>query len=145
MESSSPPTCPLHGPGIDPSSLMGVRVERVVTSRFVPSDGEEGGPDDIWLIDDAGVSTWITTGSDWCLIVEASRPTDGYDLGAQGRVEVAPDRRTPFERHVGERVVSVQERWEPATGRVGLRIGFESGSVVCDAWGGDLRLCSHAA
>jgi hypothetical protein len=116
----------------------------VIASRLVSAEGEKGGPIDVWLIDGAGVSTWITTGSDWCLIVEASSPTKGYDLGAPGRVEVAPGRGTPFERHVGERIVSVQEQWEPGTGRVGLQIEFELG-VACDAGAGDLRLVHQAA
>lgn len=143
MEPVSPPVCPLHGAGSDPSSLVGVRLAQVMSSQLAPTD-EVNEPIDIWLIDDADASTWITAGSNWCLIVEASSPGAGYDLGAQGRVVVAPDRETPFQRHLGERVLSVQERWEPRTGRIGLLIEFESGGVVCDTWAGDLRLLRRA-
>jgi hypothetical protein len=144
MRSAGPAVCPVHGAGGDPSSLVGARLEGVVASRFVSADGEADGqedrPSDIWLVDDTGACTWITAGSDWCLRVEASSPTEGYGLGDGERVEVARDRRTPFERHVGERVISVQERWEPQTGRVGLLMEFESGGVACEIWAGDLRL-----
>lgn len=144
MEPVSPPVCPLHGAGSDPLSLVGVRLAQVISSQLVPTDDEVNEQIDIWLIDEAGASTWITAGSDWCLIVEASSPGEGYDLGTQGRVVVAPDHETLFQRHLGERVFSVQERWEPRTGRIGLLIEFESGGVVCDTWAGDLRLRRRA-
>ncbi|MFE9425464.1 hypothetical protein ACFYNO_21140 [Kitasatospora sp. NPDC006697] len=144
MELFGPPVCPLHGAGTDPSLLVGVRLAQVIASQLVPADGDDEGPIDIWLIDEAGASTWITAGSDWCLIVETSSPGEGYALGAQGRVVVAPDCGTPFQRHLGERILSVEERWEPKTGRIGLLIEFESGGVLCDVWAGDLRILPRA-
>ncbi|WP_234317894.1 hypothetical protein [Streptomyces rimosus] len=48
------------------------------------------GPLDVWLIDSAEDSTHVTTGSDWCLIVERSVPFGGYEMAESGRVEVGP-------------------------------------------------------
>ena len=130
----------MHGAGGDPSGLVGARLQRVVASRHVLGDLVDAEPIDVWLIDDAGACTHITSGSDWCLIVEASAPFEGYDMGTWGRVEVHERSDTPFASHVGERVLSVEQVWAPMTGRVALVIAFESGPVCCESQAGELRL-----
>ncbi|MFE3458363.1 hypothetical protein ACFXKD_12540 [Nocardiopsis aegyptia] len=139
--SSHPSTCPVHGPGGDPDALVGRRLDRIVTSWLVSEREPDVGPVDVWLIDDLDGSTRITAGSDWCLLVAAEAPGEGWDLGIWGRLELRESAAgTPFERHVGARVGAVRERWDPATGRVALEIGFPTGSVHADTWKGDLRL-----
>ncbi|MEU6986384.1 hypothetical protein ABZ946_23590 [Streptomyces sp. NPDC046324] len=70
------------------------------------------------LIDSEAVATRITTGSDWCLIVEASDPFAGYDMAESDRVEVAPiSGETPFADHLGETVPAVSEESVPDNGR----------------------------
>jgi hypothetical protein len=97
----------------------------------------------VWLIDSEAVATRITTGSDWCLIVEASDPFAGYDITGSGRVEVAPiSSETPFADHLGETVLAVSEEGVPDNGRIALEITFDSGGVRCETWSGDLRLSS---
>ncbi|WP_260604339.1 hypothetical protein [Streptomyces sp. WAC05374] len=101
------------------------------------------GPLDVWLIDSEAVATHITTGSDWCLIVETSDPYDGYDMAESGRVVVASiSDETPFADHLGETVRAVGEESDPDSGRLALEITFDSGSVRCETWSGDLRLFS---
>lgn len=97
----------------------------------------------MWLTDDRGAATHLTTGSDWCLIVEASKPHDGYDMGDWGRVVVgAIGEETPFTDHIGEDVLRVWEEHAPNTGRVALELTFPTGGVRCESWAGDLRLIS---
>ncbi len=96
--------------------------------------GDEAAEDplDVWLIDDQGRSVHITTGSDWCLVVERSSPHEGYEMDGCGRVEVAPvGDRTPLAAHLGEDVMAVREEFE---------VVFATGRVRCDSWAGDLRL-----
>ncbi|MFD9687049.1 hypothetical protein ACFY2K_36890 [Kitasatospora sp. NPDC001309] len=135
------PACPLHGPGIDPSSLVGIRLVGVLASWHI-YDGHPGdGPVEVWLIDDRNGSTNIASGTDWCLMVESSGPEDGFDMGDWGRIDVLPvGDETPFAAHLGEAVLEVRQEWEPATGRVALELDFPSGSVRCESWSGDLRL-----
>jgi hypothetical protein len=93
------------------------------------------------LIDGREGSIRITTGSDWCLIVEASGPYEGYDMDDLGRIKVVPvGEETPFAGHIGETVLAVWEDLEPNTGRVALELTFSSGRVRCESWAGDLRL-----
>ncbi|MFJ4844428.1 hypothetical protein [Streptomyces sp. NPDC088733] len=97
----------------------------------------------MWLIDGEEAATHVTTGSDWCLIVETSVPIEGYDMAESGRVEVAPiHREAPFADHLGETVLAVYEEADPDTGRLALELTFESGRVRCETWSGDLRLSS---
>ncbi|MGW8361861.1 hypothetical protein ACWGK1_14970 [Streptomyces wedmorensis] len=97
----------------------------------------------MWLIDSEAVSTRITTGSDWCLIAEASAPFAGYDMAESGRVEVASvNGETPFADHLGETVLAVSQESIPDSGRIALEITFDSGRVRCETWSGDLRLSS---
>ncbi|MFJ2193893.1 hypothetical protein ACIOJE_39100 [Kitasatospora sp. NPDC087861] len=135
------PACPLHGPGIDPSSLVGSRLVQVLASWHT-YDGRPGdGPVEVWLIDDRDRSTNIASGTDWCLMVESSGPDDGFDIGDRGRIDVLPVRdETAFAAHLGEPVIGVRQEWEPATGRVALELDFPSGSVRCESWSGDLRV-----
>lgn len=135
-----PSVCPAHGAGSDPRLLVGVRFRQLVASRHVIDEQVNGGPVDLWLIDDTGACTHVTAGSDWCLIVEASAPLDGYDMGTLGRIEVSGDIATPFASHVGEQVLVVRQAWAPKTGRIGLVIEFESGAVRCESRAGELRL-----
>ncbi|WP_459650015.1 hypothetical protein [Kitasatospora sp. Ki12] len=133
--------CPLHGPGIDPSSLVGSRLVEVLASwhRY---DGRPGdAPVEMWLIDDRGRSTNIASSTDWCLMVDSSRPDDGVDMGDWGRIDVLPIRdETPLAPHLGEVLLGVRQEWEPETGRVALELDFPSGSVRCESWSGDLRV-----
>ncbi|MEV6952730.1 hypothetical protein [Streptomyces sp. NPDC051183] len=134
--------CPLHGAGTDPTRLVGRTISRVVASWHF-SDGERSeSPLDVWLIDSAGDSTRITTGSDWCLIVESADPHEPYDMGEWGRIEVGEDLGDhPFLRHLGETVASVAEYALPEQGRTHLEIGFPDGRRVrADCHEGDLRL-----
>ena len=91
-------------------------------------------------VDDHGGCTHVTTGSDWCLIVEEAPPDEGHDMQECGRVEVGPIRgETPFARHLGEQVPAVGEEHHPSAGRVGLDLVFPSGRVRCRSRAGDLR------
>ncbi|MEU9193274.1 hypothetical protein [Streptomyces hundungensis] len=96
---------------------------------------------DVWLIDSEGAATHVTTGSDWCLIVETSVPHEGYDMAESGRIEVTQvHNETPFADHLGETVLAVHEEADPYTGRIALELTFDSGRVRCDSWSGYLRL-----
>ncbi|MET7931546.1 hypothetical protein ABZT43_48615 [Streptomyces sp. NPDC005349] len=141
MEFEKVTQCPLHESGARPEILVGCRLEEVVAAWHRSGDEEAKEPLDVWLIDSQGSSVHITTGSDWCLIVESSSPHDGYDIDSWGRVEVAPvGVRTPFAAHLGEDVLAVREEFEPKTGRIALEITFASGLVRCGSWAGALRL-----
>ncbi|MDA1388093.1 MULTISPECIES: hypothetical protein [Glycomyces] len=95
----------------------------------------------MWLTVEREGPIRITTGSDWCLIVDASKPHAGYDLGEGGRVEVRESgRETPFGSHLGEDILGAREDYEPFTGRIGLDLTFATGRVRCESWAGDLRL-----
>ncbi|MEV2186389.1 hypothetical protein [Streptomyces sp. NPDC047966] len=144
MESRMVSECPLHGVGVRPDYLVGRRLEQVVASWHLYDSEAPSGPLDVWLIDSEAVSTRITTGSDWCLIVEASAPFAGYDMAESGRVEVASvSGETPFADHLGETVLAVGEETIPDSGRIALEIAFDSGRVRCETWSGDLRLSSE--
>lgn len=133
--------CPLHGSGVRPETLVGRRLVSVFAAWHWSGDEAAEDPLDVWLIDDQGSSVHITTGSDWCLVVESSSSHEGYDMDGWGRVEVAPvGDRTPFAAHLGEEVLAVREEFEPKTGRIALEVVFASGRVRCDSWAGDLRL-----
>ncbi len=122
---------------------MGRRIAGVVGSWHISGGDRVFGPVDVWLIDTRGQSVHITTGSDWCLIVEASDPYAGYDMGASGRIAVeAICDETPLAGHVGQGVLSVREEYEPHTGRIALELVFPTGRVRCESWDGDLRLSS---
>lgn len=120
---------------------MGRRLVEVVAAWLAADGGETVGLLDVWLIDERGDAVHVTTGSDWCLVVEAAQPHAGYDTGASGRVrgEAVGD-GTPFAEYVGESLVGVREEHEPNTGRVALDLVFPRGRVRCASRGGDLRL-----
>ena len=140
MERSNP-SSPAHGPGIDPACLIGRRLVQLVASWHVYEGRRSDTPVDVWLLDDQGASTHITSGTDWCLVVETSLPYEGYDMGDWGRIDVLPVRdETPLAGYVGESVLGVREGWEPLTGRMALDMDFTSGSVRCESWSGDLRI-----
>ncbi|MEY9937010.1 hypothetical protein [Streptacidiphilus sp. MAP5-3] len=81
------------------------------------------------------------SGTDWCLVVDQAEPYEGYDMGDWGRIDVQLDSdETPFARHLGETVLATREEWEPITGRTALELDFESGTVRCESWAGDLRI-----
>lgn len=141
MDHERPNECALHGAGLRVESLVGRRLVEVVAAWQEAGGDEVVGPLAVWLIDERGGAVHVTTGSDWCLVVEAARPHPGYDMGASGRVRVAAvGDETPFAEYVGECVVGVGEEHEPNTGRVALELVFVSGRVRCSSWGGDLRL-----
>ncbi|MEU4345163.1 hypothetical protein AB0H00_28565, partial [Nocardia sp. NPDC023852] len=141
VESQRLNECPLHGTGVRPEYLVGRRLERVMASWHSQGAKDPSGPLDVWLIDSDGDSTRVTTGSDWCLVVEASAPFEGYDMAECGRVEVASVvSETPFAEHIGETVTAVREEEETATGRIALEVTFDSGGVRCESWSGELRL-----
>ncbi|MEV8039008.1 hypothetical protein [Streptomyces sp. NPDC086182] len=123
-----------------PVYLVGRRLERVIVSRHLHDAEAPPDPLDVWLIDSNEVATHITTGSDWCLIVEASDPYEGYDMAEHGRIEVGPvSDETPFADHLGETVLVVREEGSDS-GRLALEITFPSGRVRCEMRAGDLRL-----
>lgn len=123
-----------------PAYLVGRRLERVIVSRHLYGAEAPSDPLDVWLIDSDEVATHITTGSDWCLIVETSAPYEGYDMAEYGRIEVGPvSGGTPFADHLGEIVLAVREEGSDR-GRSALEIAFPSGLVRCETWAGDLRL-----
>lgn len=141
MEFEQPSACAVHGTGIAPQSLIGRRLVKVTASWLRHECVQPLEPLEVWLTDERQGSTRITTGSDWCLIVEASEPHGGYDMGEGGRVEVRESgRETPFAGHIGERVLSAREDCEPFTGRMALDLTFPTGRVRCESWAGDLRL-----
>ncbi|MEV0529953.1 hypothetical protein AB0I66_41755 [Streptomyces sp. NPDC050439] len=84
MESEKLNQCPLHGSGARPEILIGRRLEEVFVAWHRSGDDEAEGPLDMWLIDSHGRSVHITTGSDWCLILDSSSPHEGYDMGKLG-------------------------------------------------------------
>ncbi len=135
--------CPLHGAGERPEYLVGRRLEQVVASWHRYGAEAPSGPLDVWLIDSEKVATHVTTGADWCLTVEVSAPSEGYDMAEWGHIEVAPiSSGTPFADHLGETVLAVSEEGDPDTGRLALEITFGSGRVRCETWSGDLHLSS---
>ncbi|MFD3680921.1 hypothetical protein [Streptomyces sp. NPDC058613] len=141
MESEKSNECLLHGAGVSGQSLVGRRLAEAVGSWHLYGSDDPVGPLDVWLIDDRGASIHITTGSDWCLIVEVSEPHAGYDMGVSGLITVgAIGEKTPFADHLGESVLAVREDHEPNTGRMALEISFPTGRVRCESWAGDLRL-----
>ncbi len=143
MKSERLSECPLHGTGVRPDYLVGRRLERVLASWHRYGAEPRTGPLDVWLIDSEGATTHVTTGSDWCLIVETSVPHEGYDMAERGRVEVTQvHNKTPFADHLGKTVLAVHEEADPSTGRIALELTFDSGRVRCDSWSGDLRLSS---
>ncbi|MFE6719784.1 hypothetical protein ACFVDU_19670 [Streptomyces albidoflavus] len=122
---------------------MGRRLAGVVGSWHLYGSDAPAGPLDVWLIDDQGAAVHLTTGSDGCLIVEASKPHAGYDMGDSGCVTVRPvDGEVPWADHVGEDVLEVREEHAPNTGRVALELTFPTGRVRGESWAGDLRLTS---
>lgn len=143
--SMTPYECPLHGVGVDPARLVGRRVRQVVAAwhRF---DGQyTAEPIDVWLIDDLDEVFHLTTGADWCLMVDDHAPHSGYDMDVYGVVEVAPwTRGSPFVPHAGEPVTAVHERFDADTGRIGLKIVFPTGSVTYGGWRGDLHLVDRS-
>ncbi|MDQ1013094.1 hypothetical protein QFZ82_007579 [Streptomyces sp. V4I23] len=143
MESKRASECPLHGAGVRPGYLVGRRLEQVVASWHLYGSEAPSRPLDVWLIDSEAVATHVTTGSDWCLIVEMTAPFTGYDMAESGRVEVAPiSGETPLAAHLGETVLAVSEEGSSDSGRLALEITFGSGRVRCETWSGDLRLSS---
>jgi len=144
METESTGGCALHGNGVRPALLVGRRLERVAASWHLY--GEEGlsGPLDVWLTDAEGDSVRVTTGSDWCLVVETASPFEGYDMGEYGRVAVVrADVGTPFATHTGETVLAVREERQPHGERRSLEVVFASGTVRCESRSGDLRLSAR--
>ncbi|MQM24154.1 hypothetical protein [Glycomyces albidus] len=145
MEFEQPSACRLHGAGIAPQELVGRRLVSVTASWFRHECVQPAEPVEVWLTDERHESIRITTGSDWCLIVEASEPHRGYDMSEAGRVEVRESScETPFGDHIGEPVLSAREDCEPFTGRMALDLTFPTGRVRCESWAGDLRL-RHAS
>jgi hypothetical protein len=74
VESEKANQCSLHGSGARPEILVGRRLAEVVAAWHRTGDQEAEDPLDVWLIDSQGSSVHVTTGSDWCLIVESSSP-----------------------------------------------------------------------
>ncbi|MGW6970404.1 hypothetical protein [Streptomyces sp. NPDC054952] len=141
MESEKSKECPLHGAGASAQGLVGRRLAGVVGSWHFYGSDDPAGPLDVWLIDDQEAAVHITTGSDWCLIVEVSEPHAGHDMGESGLITVgAMGDSTPFADHLGESVLAVREDHEPNTGRIALELSFPTGRVRCESWAGDLRL-----
>ncbi|MEO3764056.1 hypothetical protein [Streptomyces sp. B8F3] len=141
MELKRVSECPLHGGGVCPDHLVGRRLKQVVASWHLYGAEAPSGPLDVWLIDSEAVATHVTTGSDWCLIVETSPPFAGYDMADSGRVEVAPiSGETPFADHLDETVLAVSEKGDPDSGRQAVAITFGSGRVRCETWSGELHL-----
>ncbi|GGY61973.1 hypothetical protein [Streptomyces xanthochromogenes] len=133
--------CPSHGSGLRPELLVGRRLDEVFAAWHRSGDEEAQGPLDVWLIDGQGRSVHVTTGSDWCLIVESASPHERYDMDGWRHVEVAPiGDRTPFAAYLGEAVLAVSEEFEPKTGCITLEVTFASSRIRCDSWAGDLRL-----
>ncbi|GAA1677443.1 hypothetical protein GCM10009830_25510 [Glycomyces endophyticus] len=144
MESEQASVCALHGRGIAPQRLIGRRLVKITASWFWYEGVQTTAPLEVWLTDECQQSIRITTGSDWCLIFEASEPHEGCDTGEFGRVEVREGGdATPFAGHIGERILATREGFEPFTGRISLDLTFPTGGVRCDSWAGDLRL-QHA-
>jgi hypothetical protein len=126
---------------MDPRLLVGHRVQEVLVACHWGGGQGASDPSEVWLVDGDGGHFRLTTGSDWCLIVDDTAPHAVYGVGESGRVEVtASARETPFARSVGETVVAVHERFGAVTGRAGLEIVFATGTVRCASWRGELRL-----
>ncbi|OKJ64116.1 hypothetical protein [Streptomyces sp. CB02261] len=145
MEPEGPNGFLLHGAGVGARGLVGRRLAEVVGSWHLYGGDGLSGPMDVWLIDDRGDAVHLTAGSDWCLIVESSKPHADYDMGDSGRVMVrAISEEAPFARHIGEDVLALREEHAPNTGRVTLELTFPTGQVRCESWAGEVRLTSVA-
>ncbi|MFD0274404.1 hypothetical protein ACFVHB_10920 [Kitasatospora sp. NPDC127111] len=136
-----PRPCRAHGPGLDPAALVGRRLTGVVAAWHVYEGRRDPVPVDVWLVDDSGGSTRVSSGTDWCLVVEASAPYEGYDMDEWGLIEVEPgDHLAPFARHLGEPVRGAREEFEPMTGRIAIELDFPSGGLRCESRDGDVLL-----
>ncbi|MEU6232425.1 hypothetical protein [Kitasatospora sp. NPDC047058] len=136
-----PRHCRAHGPGLDPAALVGRRLTALVAAWHLYEGRRDPVPADLWLVDDSGGSTRVSSGTDWCLVVESSTPYEGYDMGEWGLIEVGPaDDLPPFARHLGEPVRGAREEFEPLTGRMALELDFPSDTVRCESYAGDLLI-----
>ncbi|WP_186404618.1 hypothetical protein [[Actinomadura] parvosata] len=89
----------------------------------------------------------VRVAADWSFQIKPGEPGPSYVMEEWGsRVDVvAALDDVPFVRHIGERLVRVVERFGggvDGSERVGAEFVFDSGSVVADSWGGDLRMIS---
>lgn len=143
VELRKPWACPVHGERMDPRELVGRELCAVVASWHHFVGRPVSGPVQVWLVDQFGRFTYISTSADWCLLVEEREPHSGFDMGEYGRFEIGPDSgRTVFARHVGSVVLAVREEHDEMVGRVALEICFRGGGVRCFGQGGDLRLAA---
>ncbi|WP_431931684.1 hypothetical protein [Nonomuraea jabiensis] len=130
---------------MDLAGLAHKRLIGVVVAQFVH---ETDAPEviDVWLRLEP-VTIGVEVAADWSFRIERSEPGQSYvmeELGSRVDVVSAPD-DVPFVRHIGERLVRVVERFGggvDGTERVGAEFVFDSGTVVAESFGGDLRMTS---
>lgn len=128
------------------SALEGLRLTAVTAALFTH---ESDAPEllHVWLHLET-TTVVVRDTADWALCVVPDEPGDGYTMEELGsRVDIVPaPAEVPFIWHVGERLVQVSKGFDPddPTQWVGAEFIFETGRVIAQAFGGDLRL-SHAS
>ncbi|MEU6409519.1 hypothetical protein [Microbispora sp. NPDC046933] len=127
---------------MDLSALEGLRLIAVTAALFTH---ESDVPEllHVWLhLETATVVVRDT--ADWALRVTPDEPGESYTMEElSSRVDVVPaPAEVPFVRHVGERLVCVTKGFdaEDPIQWVEAEFVFETGRVIAEAFGGDLRL-----
>ncbi|GAA3570892.1 hypothetical protein GCM10022419_059700 [Nonomuraea rosea] len=127
---------------MDLASLAHERLVGVTVSQFVHG---AAAPEviEVWLHLES-LTVGVRVAADWSFHITPCEPGESYvmeELGSRVDVVSAPE-GVPFERHIGERLIRGVERFdeEEGTERVGAEFVFESGIVVAESFGGDLRL-----
>ncbi|MBB5776914.1 hypothetical protein [Nonomuraea jabiensis] len=130
---------------MDLAGLAHKRLIEVIVAQFVhKTDAPE--VIDVWLRFESG-TIGVEVAADWSFRIEPCEPGQSYvmeELGSRVDVISAPD-DVPFVRHIGERLIRVVERFGggvDGTERVGAEFVFDSGAVVAESFGGDLRMSS---
>ncbi|MEU8173649.1 hypothetical protein AB0C14_12290 [Microbispora hainanensis] len=131
---------------MDLSALEGLCLTAVTAALFTH---ESDAPEllHVWLHLET-TTVVVRDTADWALRIVPDEPGDGYTMEGLGcRVDIVPaPAEVPFVRHVGERLVQVSKGFDPEDPAqwVEAEFVFETGRVVAQAFGGDLRL-SHAS
>ncbi|MBE3009165.1 hypothetical protein IL992_08150 [Microbispora sp. NEAU-D428] len=127
---------------MDLSDLEGLRLVAVTAALFThTSDAPE--LLHVWLHLET-TTVVVRDTADWALHITPDEPGESYTMEELGsRVDIVPaPAEVPFVRHVGERLVRVTRGFdaEDPTQWVEAEFVFETGRVIAEAFGGDLRL-----
>ncbi|WP_260614727.1 hypothetical protein [Microbispora sp. KK1-11] len=124
------------------SDLEGLRLVSVTAALFTHrSDAPE--LLHVWLRLET-TTVVVRDTADWALRITPDEPEESYAMEELGsRVDIVPaPAEVPFVRHVGERLVRVTKGFdaEDPARWVEAEFVFETGRVIAEAFGGDLRL-----